>query len=553
MKQDIRTRRAFLQGAGGLLVWAPFLPSLLRPEEARAQIPQRRRFVSLYSGHGNPFEYFYPASTVQANTGSNTAPLPGEGRFPFQTSAGNVRRAALSGIAALETGGRFSDILSTPGAMGRARIESYFSKMIIARGFDSGTGHGDHWKGHFLSGNMDWAEVNHQNAAQTIDQYMAASAKVYPTAPHFRTLNLHPGTRIFHTDTVSYRKTATGIVPVPSLCTREQVQLAFSKVLLTADNAATRESWLRKEFSLLSATREDVQTLKANRRLSTEDKRKLEAHLQSLDELERVLRIEPQTCVLPLCPPNALSFTPFSGETGWWDGSTGALSSTEAIHSEYNLRIAALALKLNLTKIANICLENDQGTHGNAHERSEIADTATRTLRLQWAATFGREMTRRFAYFLSLLDEEEAATPGRTYLDNTLVLWGSCMSNISNHDTRDLPVILAGAKGWLRTDSFFDYRDATTVFKLGATRQEGDASAPIYQDQRPYLYGRPFNEVLIAAMLWMGLEPSDWEGSGREGFGKYDTWTNPNRDMPLRGKTLASFGSLRAAPPGFRV
>ena len=47
-----------------------------------------------------------------------------------------------------------------------------------------------------------------------------------------------------------------------------------------------------------------------------------------------------------------------------------------------------------------------------------------------------------FAAFLKKLDE--SAEPGGSLLDSTMVLFGSNLGNASNHDTRNMPIVLAG-------------------------------------------------------------------------------------------------------------
>ena len=62
-----------------------------------------------------------------------------------------------------------------------------------------------------------------------------------------------------------------------------------------------------------------------------------------------------------------------------------------------------------------------------------------------------------FAAFLKKLDE--SAEPGGSLLDSTMVLFGSNLGNASNHDTKNMPIVLAGGGFYHGQHLAFDKKD----------------------------------------------------------------------------------------------
>jgi hypothetical protein len=112
---------------------------------------------------------------------------------------------------------------------------------------------------------------------------------------------------------------------------------------------------------------------------------------------------------------------------------------------------------------------------------------------------------KAFLDLANKLDVEEA--DGRSYLDNTLLMW----SQESGHDTHNsitVPIVTAGsAAGFFRTGQYVDYRNRDNPI----TR---DIPATAHQFPTPgILYAQWLSTVLHA----MGLPRSEWERAGEKG------------------------------------
>jgi hypothetical protein len=94
--------------------------------------------------------------------------------------------------------------------------------------------------------------------------------------------------------------------------------------------------------------------------------------------------------------------------------------------------------------------------HDMVHSgQSDPASRATMVAAQQWYAA-------QFAYLLERMDAVVEAD-GNTLLDNSLVLWISEFGNGGAHDTRNLPVVLAGGLGGrVRTGRHLDMSGRTT-------------------------------------------------------------------------------------------
>ncbi|TWW12142.1 hypothetical protein E3A20_03560 [Planctomyces bekefii] len=148
-------------------------------------------------------------------------------------------------------------------------------------------------------------------------------------------------------------------------------------------------------------------------------------------------------------------------------------------------------------------------------------------------------MGQQVARLLENLDVVEDPETGRTYLDNSIVLWGSELGvwgdpfPENRHSSMDMPLLLAGDGGGAITPgNLLDFRSMGTR-KLTPACDE-NCTSPYYL---PWL-GRPYNELLISIMLAFGLGPVDWEASAEPGFGDYgdnfrNQYTLGNKRSPL--------------------
>ncbi len=183
-------------------------------------------------------------------------------------------------------------------------------------------------------------------------------------------------------------------------------------------------------------------------RVSAADRPKLEAHLQSVRELERRLQAgRPAECQVP--------------QLGASLGS-GSSSQTPQI-LDRQIDVLAASLACGLTNVGSIqCKVGDNdgavyswagsngAHHGLSHEPDSNQDARANLIKIYtWYA-------ERFAY---LLDRLAAVPEGDgTVLDNTLVVWGSEIGVGNSHTFKGVPFVLAGgAGGAIETGRYLTY------------------------------------------------------------------------------------------------
>jgi hypothetical protein len=113
--------------------------------------------------------------------------------------------------------------------------------------------------------------------------------------------------------------------------------------------------------------------------------------------------------------------------------------------------ILLLAFQMDRTRVATLMLNNDLsnmnfgflgGIHGGQHELSHHANNADRLDQYQ------RVNEYHMALLARLLAKMDATSEGeRTLLDNSMVLFCSSLMDGNSHDSKELPIVLAGGGG----------------------------------------------------------------------------------------------------------
>jgi hypothetical protein len=162
--------------------------------------------------------------------------------------------------------------------------------------------------------------------------------------------------------------------------------------------------------------------------------------------------------------------------------------------------------------VVNLSLENEQGTHDLAHRRAD-GDVAKQQDAMLKSVYAGNEKAARFAYLLNKLNVPD--TDGRTVLDNSIIFWSTCMGQMSNHDFRDVPVILAGGREFFNAGHLYDFGQKNDTFPTPGP----DVSArPVSE------HGQAYNQALVGLLRAFDVRPEFWRGVSQYqmGFGKYD-------------------------------
>jgi hypothetical protein len=237
-----------------------------------------------------------------------------------------------------------------------------------------------------------------------------------------------------------------------------------------ADVAARRAL---REKSVLDTVLGDFSSRRG--KLGAADRARLDAHAESLRELEQSLSMQAPSCTKPSAPADITAETALDRQSD----------------------LIASIFGCGLTRILSFQLrtaDNDNSLYpwvgleeGGHHTLSHERDDAT----LATLADLYTWYNARFAYLLERL----AATPdedGSSVLDNTLIVWGSELGTGWSHDLENVPFVFAGGKNsGLRGGRYLEVTKAqtnralvTTFHALGLTDVESfgstdDGAGPI--------------------------------------------------------------------------
>ena len=346
-------------------------------------------------------------------------------------------------------------------------LEPYRSKLLLLGGVhmalaDSGFG-SHHTRGigglltgrPILSGTFQsagpptagWA------AGISIDQHIAKTLN--PPTP-FRTLEL--GVQVIDAEVrgrISYLGASQPVPPMESPYDAfDRVFAGVSAPTPMPGAAPTAMDRLRAQRRrVLDFVREELTAVRS--RVGADDRLKLDAHLESVQDIER--RLVPSmggagggACSVPANP-----------------GVGARLNVTDPANmpavGRLQMDIAAAALACDLTRMVTLqwthaesnqtfpCLGISDFHHVMSHAGDSDAAAQENLTQINvWYA-------EQFAYFLGKLDGY--AEGAATLLDNTVVVWCSEVGKGNNHAHRDLPFLMAGGCGGrFRTGRFVDHK-----------------------------------------------------------------------------------------------
>ena len=201
----------------------------------------------------------------------------------------------------------------------------------------------------------------------------------------------------------------------------------------------------RADASVLDLVAAEAASLRG--RIGGRDRAKLDEYFTSVRELER--RIE----------RSAEESQRETGGHGWRPTVTKptlerpgpGIPTEPREHLELMCDILLLAFQMDRTRVATLMLNNDLsnmnfgflgGIHGGQHELSHHANNADRLDQYQ------RVNEYHMALLARLLAKMDATSEGeRTLLDNSMVLFCSSLMDGNSHDSKELPIVLAGGGG----------------------------------------------------------------------------------------------------------
>lgn len=473
------TRRAFLRGAGGSALAIPLLPSLLTKTASAAGVAPMR-FAFMYYNYGNAMTWWWPGIAKSTDTEYPTTP----------SADGSYRSRALSDIP-----GDMSGIL------GPWFDVSIRKKMAVVRGLDPlGRPHA-HSSTYVLTGDGGYLAGRGVPLQFGIsaDIVMEGSRSFYPTPQALGALRTSP-------DLSSKFGGSWSWMTVKGVNQNKPVewspQAVYAKVFtggMPPMNGGVSPGIARLK-DLTSDVNQDYKDTLASRRISADDKIRLDNFMSLVAQIRTKL-----DAPVVSCTPNKAIEAQF-----------GTIDDYGKLHSVMmDMEVAALAC--GTTKIVTHGLVNSYGPsrsdtnpeehHAMGHEGGERAYK-----RSKWMAGL-------FAEFIKKLDAV-TESDGRTLLDNTVVLYTS-EDATGSHFQMDLPILLAGGKGKIKTDLYVDYRNLNTPMTQPAMFATGSGGLG---GKKAY-FGRPHNNLLITILKACGLTQADYTVlPGQDGFGPYEPY-----------------------------
>lgn len=474
------SRRQLLRGLGGFTLALPLMSSLLRPSEAKAAVPGMRRFVQFCSDHGGIW-------------GSNMYPAESTLIEAVDYAGRTVRRGGLS-VQAEGDSARLSAVLRGPVDK---LTPALAAKMNVLRGLDVPFYIGHHTGGHLGNfarndGNGSDGTVLQAAPVPTIDQLMAWSPKFYESLGSVKERSLQIGDRL----AFNYSNPETRSGPIQELAGSADALELFNRIFVPDDPNNDPSVTLPP---VVDRVVEDYRRLRnGNRRLSVDDRRRLDDHMQRMSELERRLRARPSCRNVN---PVTTDTTAIQSESRY--PVDPALQAQ--LHHILNDVIVA-ALLCDTSRIATVHVTDTFSSFAGdwhqdiAHQANAVAQ-AQQTISDAHQATFANT----FLDLAAKLDVDNGT--GRTYLDDTLLVWTQ-ESGEYTHSGQGMPVVTAGAAGgFLKTGSYCDYRARQLVVSDG----EGGNTTKVYA-------GLLWHQWLGTALQAMGLERADYEGNGVQGY-----------------------------------
>ncbi len=201
----------------------------------------------------------------------------------------------------------------------------------------------------------------------------------------------------------------------------------------------------KRDKSILDLVLDDAKGLRT--RLSQRDSRKLDEYLSSVREIEQ--RVE-QAEKISQAETGGRGWHPTVKTPTIGRPESGIPASSED-HLRLMFDILLLAFQMDRTRVATFMLNNDlsnmrfpslEGVTSGIHELSHHAGDETRLAHYQRVNEFQVKLWAEFLTKMATTDEGD-----RSLLENSMIVLTSSLMDGNAHDSRELPVVLAGGGG----------------------------------------------------------------------------------------------------------
>ncbi|MGV3592192.1 MAG: DUF1552 domain-containing protein [Gammaproteobacteria bacterium] len=223
---------------------------------------------------------------------------------------------------------------------------------------------------------------------------------------------------------IAYRTPDT---PLPM---EQNPQIVFERLFGDGSTAEERAARMELKQSLLDAVVDDV--AKLQRTLPAADRPRLERYLEDVREIERRLQLAGASASDDLDVP----------------AKPVGIPQSFVAHSKLMFDLLALAWQAEITRVSTFMVAREvsgrvyaeSGVNDPFHNLSHHSEVPANIERLSKLNAFHTAST--IGYFLQKL--QDMPDGDGTLLDNSMVLYGSGMSNSNQHDHDPLPLLLAG-------------------------------------------------------------------------------------------------------------
>ena len=220
--------------------------------------------------------------------------------------------------------------------------------------------------------------------------------------------------------------------PQRSLPAENNPRKLFFSLFGQGDNAQERAAIMAETGSILDSIMDDATSLQ--KKLGAEDNGVISNYLESVRQVERRIQMMQQQDMSDVNIPAAPVGIPSNFQE----------------HLEILFDMIALAYQVNLTNVATFMMEkevsmrtyNNVGVNEAFHPLSHHGNDPAKMARLAKVQAFH---TQIFNYFLERLDEMPEGNG--SVLDNSIILFGSNMSNSNSHNQDPLPNAVFGHGG----------------------------------------------------------------------------------------------------------
>jgi hypothetical protein len=250
----------------------------------------------------------------------------------------------------------------------------------------------------------------------------------------------------------SYGKTISFRTPSTPLPMEHNPRKLFQQLFGQGDTAEERAQLIREDQSVLDLVRHDAADL--SRDLGPRDRALLDDYLGTVREIERRVQKIANRDTSKMNLPDAPSGIPSAFDE----------------HMRLMLDMMALALQANLTRVITFMqaaeVSNQPypfiGIQDAFHPLSHHGNNALKMDRLSKVQLFN---TQTFAGFVKQL--QQMPNGDGSMLDQSIILFGSNMSNSNMHDHFPLPTaVLGGGCGRLKGNQHLRYPDHTPIANL---------------------------------------------------------------------------------------